>query len=146
MARELAPSRDIEELNEYERAMRVFLHAKVKIDELKAIQDEAKPLIVEYLEATVEPDDSGHRVLQFDDKIEGFAGFTRQRRVKRVTDIDKAVEILTAAGLAEDCIQYAPVVAEDAVMARLYTGDLTEEQIDEMFPQEISYALVPKKK
>lgn len=146
MVRELAPSRSVSDPDEGERAVRDFLHAKVKMAELKQVQDELRPLIIEHLEKSVDPDAEGHRVLSFDEKIEGFAALQYQRRVKRLTDLDAAMRILDDAGLTESCIRYEPVLDEDAVMARLYTDELTESQVDEMFPQEISFALVPKKK
>ncbi len=146
MARISEPSREPAQPSEFDRASREYLHLKVKIDDLKAEQDKLKPVIAEYLDANVEPDDSGHRVFKFDEKIEGFVGLQRQRRVKRTPDVERAVEILTELGMFEECIEFKPQINEDAVWARVYEGDLTSEQVDEMFPQEVTYALVAKRR
>ena len=37
------------------------------------------------------------------------------------------------------------VVDEDALMAALYNDELTEDEIDRMYPQKITWALVLKK-
>ena len=107
MARISEPSREPAQPSEFDRASREYLHLKVKIDDLKAEQDKLKPVIAEYLDANVEPDDSGHRVFKFDEKIEGFVGLQRQRRVKRTPDVERAVEILTELGMFEECIEFA---------------------------------------
>ena len=42
----------------------------------------------------------------------------------------------------EDCIIMIPTVSEDAIMAAFYKGQLSEEDIDSMFPAKVSYAFV----
>jgi hypothetical protein len=131
---------------EFDAASKEFLNIKNQMDALKKRQDELKPVIISFLEENIEADGDGHRFLTFDDKVEGFVGFQRQRRVKRTVDVDAASLILDHAGLADECIQLVPQIDEDAVMSKLYSGQLSEEDIDLMFPQEITYALVPKKR
>jgi hypothetical protein len=37
------------------------------------------------------------------------------------------------------------MIEEDAVMGALYLGELTEEEVDQIFPKTITWAFVPKK-
>jgi predicted RNA-binding protein associated with RNAse of E/G family len=49
-------------------------------------------------------------------------------------------------GMEEELYKTIRVVDEDALMAALYEGKLTEEEIDEMYPQKVVWALVMNKK
>jgi hypothetical protein len=123
-----------------------FLSLKNQIDALKTRQDELKADIIEYIDTEIEPGADGHKVLSFPEKIEGFAAIQRQRRVKRTVNIDVSVAILEALGIADTCIRYVPELDEDAVFSNLYEGKLTEEQIDRMLPETVTFAVVPKRR
>jgi hypothetical protein len=69
----------------------------------------------------------------------------KQRRVSRKIDEDKAEEIITARGMEETLYKTVRIVDEDALMAALYNDELTEAEIDEMYPQSVVWALVLKK-
>ena len=58
---------------------------------------------------------------------------------------DKAEEIITAHGLEDSLYKTVRVVDEDALMAALYEEVLTEEEVDEMYPPKVVWALVLKK-
>ncbi len=49
-------------------------------------------------------------------------------------------------GLRDRLIKTVEVVDEDELMAALYDGTLTEEEVDEMFPAKIVWALTLSKK
>jgi aminoglycoside phosphotransferase family enzyme len=54
--------------------------------------------------------------------------------------------IIEQTGLVDTVYKMVRVIDEDALMAQYYEGKLTEEQIDEMFPTTIVWALrTPKK-
>lgn len=69
----------------------------------------------------------------------------RERRVSQSLDMDAAIVILTQKGLAERCIKPVPTIAEDEVMAALYEGKLTEEDVDTMFPKKVTWAFITSK-
>ena len=48
--------------------------------------------------------------------------------------------------LREQLIITKEIVDEDALMAALYNDELTEEEIEDMYPQQIIWALVLKKR
>ena len=57
----------------------------------------------------------------------------------------RAEEIIEAKGLGDKLYKTVRVIDEDALMAALYSDELTEEEVDEMYPQNIVWALVMKK-
>jgi len=56
--------------------------------------------------------------------------------------MDVAEKILGEKNLKEQCIKMVPMLDEAEIMASFYRGDLTEEDIDAMFPSKVSYAFV----
>jgi hypothetical protein len=59
--------------------------------------------------------------------------------------MDKAETILTSKGIKDRCIKLVPTINEDEIMAAYYEGLITEQEVDEMFPAKITYALLLKK-
>ena len=92
-----------------------------------------------------EEDDKGNIVLELPEEVDGYSAIIKQRRVSRKIDEDKAEEVITARGMEETLYKTIRVVDEDALMAALYNDELTEAEIDEMYPQSITWALVLKK-
>jgi hypothetical protein len=72
-----------------------------------------------------EKDDKGNIIFELPKEIEGFTSMTKQRRVT---------------------IKTVEVIDEDALMASLYSDELTEEEVDEMYPQTVVWALVMNKR
>ena len=89
-----------------------------------------------------EVDGRGHRVLELPHEVAGVAKLTQQRRVSKTLDMDAAEKILEDKGLLDECVEYVPVINEEAVMAAFYKKQLTEEDIDAMFPAKVSYAFL----
>jgi aminoglycoside phosphotransferase family enzyme len=78
--------------------------------------------------------------------IDGVLRVEKSGRRTRKLDEDKATEIIEQQGIADDVYKMVRVIDEDALMAAYYEGKITEEQIDEMFPTTVVWALrVPKK-
>lgn len=99
------------------------------------------------------PDEKEHSWLHFPEPIEGYTGLKIEKRVSSVLDEEKAEEVLRSIVVDKDgpitlwdqCIEYVPQLDEDAVMAAHYNGQITAEQIDEMYPKKITEAFVPQK-
>lgn len=124
---------------------RAFVKLKAQIDDLTKMQTEIKNRLVEVLEANGDVDDKGH--VWYDiDGVDGYSGMQRQRRVSQKLDMDAAQDILDNTGLSDRCVKMVPSLNEDEVMACLYEGLLTEEQVDAMFPKTITWAFIPVKK
>lgn len=125
--------------------VREFISYKKQIDKLSKAQDEIKKDLMQTVEEIGEVDDSGHQWLHLPEEVDGYSALQRQRRVSQKLDMDAAEEILKQKGLYDKCVKMVPMIDEDAVMGALYLGDLTEEDIDQIFPKAITWAFVTKK-
>lgn len=94
------------------------------------------------IEENGETDDKGNIIFELPQEIEGFVSMTKQRRVSRKIDEDVAFDIIDEKGLRDKLIKTVEIIDEDALMAALYNDELTESEIDEMYPQTVVWALV----
>jgi hypothetical protein len=124
---------------------REFLGLKKQVDDLTKRQNVLKPELMEYTEEFGEEDDKGHLYVHFDPPVDGYSSMQRQRRVSFGYDEDAAKQILKDKGIYEDCIVMRPVIDEERIMGFLSDGTLTEEDIDAIRPQKITWAFVPVK-
>jgi hypothetical protein len=92
-----------------------------------------------------EENDKGSLVLPINDEVSNTASVIKQRRVSKVFDEDKATSLLAEKGLADSCTKIITVLDQDAVMAAYYDGKLTDEDIETMFPEKVSWALILEK-
>lgn len=104
-------------------------------------QSELKKRMTQDLDA-IEPNESGHRVVEFEDDTIGNIKITKQRRVSKTLDMDIADQILTSKGIKNTCVKMIPTLDEAAIMAAFYEGYLTEEDIDAMFPAKETFAFI----
>lgn len=110
-------------------------------DEVKFLQDrmsEIKERLNEAVKELGEVDGRGHITLELDDDIK----VVNQRKVSKVLDSETAMKILTEKNLLDDCAPLVRQVDQDAVMAAVYKGQLTEDEVDVMFPAKVTYALI----
>ena len=129
---------DIESIKKHARQ---FIFLKDEINVLTTRQTELKSRMMTQLDE-VEPDTSGHRVLEFKDDTLGDVKLTKQRKVSKTLDMQVADDILTRKGIRGACIKTVEVLDEAAIMSAFYEGHLTEEEIDAMFPAKESYAFL----
>lgn len=139
------PSRDISVADPLIQKFRDFISFKTRIDSLTKQQNKLKEELSEYVIENGQEDDRGHIRVELPEEVDGYTSIQRQRRVSMGLDMDAAILILTKKGLAERCIKSVPTIAEDEVMAALYEGKLTEQDIDTMFPKKITWAFLPTK-
>jgi hypothetical protein len=115
-----------------------YIALKEQIKFLSDRQSEIKKRLNEAVQELGEVDGRGHITLELDEDIK----VTNQRRVSKTLNMDVADTLLAERGIKEDCIIMIPTVSEDAIMAAFYKGQLSEEDIDSMFPAKVSYAFV----
>jgi hypothetical protein len=132
-------------LEELKKSARQFLALKSEMGMLADRQSELKSRMTQEIDA-LEPDDKGHRVIQFEDANLGNIKVTKQRRVSKTLDMDVADKILTDKGIKNTCIKMVPTLDEAAIMAAFYEGYLTEEDIDTMFPAKETFAFIVENK
>ena len=107
---------------------------------------ELRESIFEVIDESGEIDSKGNVVVEFESEVEGFGSVMKQRRVTRKINEAVAEEMIAAKGLEDKLYKTIRVVVEDALMAALYSDELTEEEIDEMYPQNVVWALVMNKR
>jgi hypothetical protein len=123
-----------------------YAFAKKQVEYFEKKLKDLKQEIFEHVEERGEQDDKGNIVLELPEEIEGFVAITKQRRVSRKIDEDIAFDIIEEKGLRDKLVKIVEVIDEDALMAALYNDELTEEEIDEMYPQSVVWALVMNKR
>ena len=128
-------------LDNLKKNARQFLALKGEMSALADRQSELKKRMTQDLDA-VEPNESGHRVVEFEDDTIGNIKITKQRRVSKTLDMDIADQILTSKGIKNTCVKMIPKLDEAAIMAAFYEGYLTEEDIDAMFPAKETFAFI----
>ncbi len=119
---------------------------KKNIESYEARQKELKAELFAKIEADGFEDDKGNMWLELPEEVDGYLSLQKQKRVTRKINEDIASDIITAKGLQDKLYKTVTVVDEDALMAALYEGLLTEEEVDEMFPGKVVWALMLSKK
>jgi hypothetical protein len=119
---------------------------KSQADYIDKQQKELKTKLFEAIDTNGEIDSKGNIILELPEEVDGFVSITKQRRVTRKVDELKAEEIIESKGLQDSLYKTIRVIDEDALMAALYNDELTEEEIEEMYPQNVVWALVMKKR
>ena len=132
--------------DDFSNQAKEYAFLKKQIDFFDKQMKSLREKILEHIDANGEVDSKGHLFLEFDAPIEGFVSIQKTRRVKRVVDEEAARSIIEAKGLQDSLYKTIQVIDEDALMAALYTDELTEEEIDEMYPEQVSWALNLNKK
>ena len=122
-----------------------YAFLKSQLDYLEKEQKALREELFEVLDGEGEVDDKGNVIIQLPQAVDGFNSIIKQRRVTRKVDELKAEEIIAAHGLEDILYKTVRMVDEDALMAALYEEVLTEEEVDEMYPPKIVWALVLKK-
>jgi hypothetical protein len=116
-----------------------YLALKKEADMLSERTTELKKRLTSDVEEFGEENDRGHIVLD----VDGVT-LTKQRKVSKNLDMDVAEQMLKKRGIYDRCVKMEPVLQENEILACVYTGDLTEEDIDVMFPAKVSYAFLVK--
>ena len=123
-----------------------YAFIKAQLEYLEKQQKELREKLFEVIENSGETDDKGNIILELPTEVEGFVSVVKQKRVTRKVDELVAEELITAKGMEDTLYKTIRVVDEDALMAALYNDELTEDEIDQMYPQKITWALIMSKK
>lgn len=115
-----------------------YLALKEQISFLQDRQKEIKTRLSDAVKDLGEVDGRGHITLELDGGIK----ITNQRRESRTLNEDLAKDLLKEKGIYEECIETVEVIKEDAIMAAVYKGQLTEDEVDSMFPTKVTYAFL----
>ena len=125
---------------------REYSFLKQQIEFLEKQQKEVRERLFTQLDELGEVDDKGNVIIELPEEVNGFGAVVKQRRVSRKIDELVADEIITEKGMEDQLYKTIRVVDEDALMAALYNDELTEAEIDLMYPQKVVWALVMNKR
>lgn len=123
-----------------------YAFTKQQIEYWEKQQKDLKAKLFDRLDAEGEPDSKGNIVIELPEEVDGFVAVTKQRRVSRKINEEAADAIIAEKGLEDTLYKTIRVVDEDALMAALYNDELTEAEIDEMYPENVVWALVMNKR
>lgn len=123
-----------------------YVFLKSQLDYLEKQQKELRVKLFEMIDTDGEPDSKGNIVLELPQEVDGYVAVTKQRRVTRKIDEEKAAEVIAEHELEDSLYKTIRVIDEDALMAALYDDTLTEEEVEEMYPQSVTWALILSKK
>jgi len=118
-----------------------YLYVKKNIDQMETRSKELRDRLFSHLDEDGYEDDKGNFQLELTADIDGIVRLEKQRRVTRKLNEPKADEILSELGLKDDIFVLTPVLDEDKLMAAFYEGKITEEQLDDMYPSTVVWAL-----
>lgn len=118
-------------------------YAKIKasIDIMDTRAKELREKIFEALDQDGYEDDKGNIQLDLDSPIDGITRLEKQRRTTRKLNEPKAEMIIEELGISDDVYELKKVLNEDALMAAFYEDKISEDQLDEMFPVNVTWAL-----
>ena len=137
-------TRNVDE-NDFVARVKKYSFLKSQLDYLEKEQKEERLKLFETLDAEGEEDSKGNIVIELPEEVDGVVALVKERRTSRKINEAKAEEIIEAKGLEDKLFKTIRVIDEDALMAALYSDKLTEEEIEEMYPQTITWALKLKK-
>lgn len=139
--RRVEDSRQIKSPNDPDVILQEFVALKNDERALKARLEESRKKVLPLLQEA-DADSDGHRVVELSEEWEGVRGVRYQRSVSTSLDPEAAERILKAKGLWEKCAPPTPKVDDDAVYAALYNDELTEADIDAIYPAKERFAVV----
>jgi tetrahydromethanopterin S-methyltransferase subunit A len=125
--------------------VRQYQALKDEVELLNKRKDDVKGRIFQSAETQGEQNDRGHFVLEIDDEVSGIKRVVKQRRASKSFNPEAAEVLLTQKELRDSCVKTVELLDEDAIMAAYYEGKLTDADIDLMFPDKITWALILEK-
>jgi len=118
-----------------------YVKLKASMAVMEARQKELKAKIFAHIETEGSEDTSGSVSLYLDTPIGDVQRVQKTRRAKRTLNEETAESIIEQAGIADDVYEMKRVINEGSLMSAYYEEKITEEQLDEMFPTSVIWAL-----
>jgi hypothetical protein len=132
-------------LEEIRKEVQQYVFLKEEVTAIESRVGTLRKRILAVIEEIGETNEKGSLVLPINDHVSNTASVVKQRRVSKVFDEDKANDLLKEKGLFESVTKTIVVLDQDAVMAAYYDGKLTDEDIESMFPEKVTWALILEK-
>lgn len=144
MARVSTKSREVQPMDDLTAQVSEYLYLKREIDELTTRQKKIRDELMTAVESGGYEDPDGHWWLELESPVDGNVSVKRERRTRQEVDEEAAKELLTERGLWHTCTKQIRVLDEDAIMSALWNNELTEDDIDTIYPKKVFWALLIK--
>lgn len=122
-----------------------YIHLKNEIKDRSVEADRLKPKLMAFLEENGEEDSEGSFWMDLPTEVEGVVSLKRERRVAQTVNADRTLTVLQDKGLEKRCYRMEPVLDQDEVMKAVAEGLISDEELAEMFPPKVTWALVQAK-
>ena len=125
-----------------------YVSVKKNIDVYEERAKELKTSLFLHIENDGFEDDKGNIWLELPEPIDEFLSIQKQKRVSQKIDksSETAIDAIKRKGLGDRLLKMVENVDEDELMAAVYDGTLTEEEVENMFPSKVIWALTLSKK
>lgn len=130
----------------FESQVREYVKIKSSMEIFEARSKELREKLFSVLDDEGLEDEKGNLQFDLENAVDGVVRLEKQRRSTRKLNEFRAEEIIDELGLGDDVYEMKRVISEDALMAAFYQDKITEEQLDEMFPVSVTWALRTLKK
>lgn len=121
--------------------VREYVKLKESIAFMETRQKELREKIFNNIETQGSEDTAGSLSVYLDEPIGDYQRVQKTRRAKRALNEETADRIIEETGIGLDVYEMKRVINEGALMAAYYEEKITEEQLDEMFPTKVIWAL-----
>lgn len=126
--------------------IREYIKLKQAVEQMESRAAELRTVLFQELDQEGYEDDKGNIIIDLESEVDGVFRLEKQRRNSRKLNEAKAEEILEELGLTDQVFELKPVLNEDALMAAFYEEKITEDQLDEIYPVKVTWALRTVKK
>ena len=133
-------------VDDLEAQAKQYIFFKKQVEYFESELKLLKEKIFEVVDTKGEVDGNGNIFVELPNEIDGVTMLQKQRRVSRKIDPQMADNLIVYKGLETELYKTIQIIDEDALMAALYEGKLTEEEVDLMYPQKIVWALILNKR
>jgi len=123
-----------------------YVNVKEVIEVHEKRKEELRSSIFKHIDENGYEDDKGNFWLELPEPIDDFVSFKKQKRVAIKLNEEVAMRIIEEKGLKDRLVKLVEKIDEDELLAALYDGTLTQEEVDEMSPPNITWALTLSKK
>lgn len=125
--------------------IREYITLKKTVEQMEERTSELRKVLFAEIESEGYEDDKGNLLLDLEG-VEGFQRLEKQRRTSRKLNEARAEELMEELGLTDEVFELKPVLNEDALMAAFYEEKITEDQLEEIYPLQVTWALRTVKK
>lgn len=126
--------------------VREYISVKNTADVLDARKEDLRKAIFAHMDENAEYDDKGNLFVELPQEIDGIVRVEKQRRTVRKIDENAAEDVLKRLELMEECTTTKIVVDEEALMKAFYDGRITEDDLEQIYPAKVTWAVRLAKK